>query len=353
MTTLAAPAQPGQAAAPQPVPWSKLAWVSWRQYRPAAVGLAAFFGALALYLAIEGLHIRSAYAAVTSCHPATSSACSDVTNLFGNAYHPTGEVTADLLQAVPVLVGVFAGAPILARELDSGTSRFAWTQGAGRIRWTVARLALPAVTVTAAAAAFSQLFGWFYQPFFALGMDSRIGPQYFDLTGVALAAWTLAAFAVGVLAGVLIRRVVPAVAAAMAAWAGLMLATVVFLRSHYLAPLLSNSKSSIGPSSAGNGPVWEISQWWNGPNGKPVSNSTINGILQRAPVQSVRQTGPHSFTELADPSQWLFRHGYSQWTSYQPGGRYWHFQFIEAGWLLALSVLLIVVTIWLVRHRGA
>ena len=54
----------------------------------------------------------------------------------------------------------------------------------------LARLALPAVTVTAAAAALSQLFGWFYYPFFATG-DSAFGPQYFELTGTAFAAWTL------------------------------------------------------------------------------------------------------------------------------------------------------------------
>ena len=40
-------------------------------------------------------------------------------------------------------------------------------------------------------------------------------------------------------------------------------------------------------------------------------------------------------------------------TSYQPGSRFWPFQWIEGGWLLALSVLLIGATVWLVRRRAA
>ena len=38
--------------------------------------------------------------------------------------------------------------------------------------------------------------------------------------------------------------------------------------------------------------------------------------------------------------RYLTRHGYTQWTRYQPGSRFWPFQWIESGWLLALSVLL-------------
>ena len=53
------------------------------------------------------------------------------------------------------------------------------------------------------------------------------------------------------------------------------------------------------------------------------------------------------------PAQCLAQHGYTQWSSYQPGSRFWPFQWIEGGWLLALSVLLIAATIWLVRRRAA
>jgi hypothetical protein len=350
MTALTTPARPGRNESPRPVPWRQLAWVSWRQYRFALAGAVVFLGVLALYLLIMGLKIRSAYASVTSCHSANSQACQDAETLFENAYYITAEVTAAVLQVVPVLIGVFAGAPILARELETGTFRFAWTQGAGRIRWTVARLALPAVTVTVAAAAFSQLFGWFYHPFFADGLDSPLAPQFFDLTGVAFAAWTLTAFAIGAFAGMLIRRVVPAMAAAMAAWTGLLVATVLYLRRHYMTPLLNKG---FGAPSRSNPPAWIISSWWTGPHGEPVNNSEIIYLLQRAPQGPAQQVGPHGYQQLVDPYQWLFQHGYTEWTTYQPASRFWPFQLIEGGWLLVLSLLLIAATIWLVRRRAA
>jgi hypothetical protein len=327
MTTLTKPAQPGQDKSPRPVPWRRLGWVSWRQYRFSVVGAAVFLGVLAAYLLIMGLRIRSGYASVASCPQLGSRfshTCEIALMLFGG-YHVYGESTAAVFMAVPVLIGAFAGAPILSRELEVGTFRFAWTQGAGRTRWTLARLALPAVMVTAAAAVFSQLFGWFYYPFFATG-DSALAPQYFELTGIAFAAWTLAAFAIGALAGVLIRKVVPAIAAAMAAWAGLLLVTSLYLRRLYQAPL---SVRNGGHGAPGVSP-WLISQWWTGPNGKTITSE--NKI-----IALINHPQP----------------GYTQWTTYEPGTRYWHFQFIEGGWLLVLSLLLIAAAIWLIRRRAA
>ena len=156
---------------------------------------------------------------------------------------------------MPALIGAFAGAPVLARELETGTFRYAWTQGIGRRRWTLGKLVLLAVVVAAAAGAFSVLFSWYNQPFFAAGYAIPFATRVFDLREVAFAAWTLAAFAIGALAGMLIRRVVPAIAATLAVYAGLALATALFLRQHYMTPLLT-SKLNL-PGSA-----WIVSQWY-------------------------------------------------------------------------------------------
>src|SRR5690348_2330636 len=164
MTAVAAPASP--ASAPRPVPWTKLAWVTWRQHRVALAGVAVLLGGLALYLLITGLKIHGAYRAVASCHPAVSAVCGVAGRPFAGYYH-TAQEMAIILQVIPVLVGAFAGAPLLARELEAGTFRFAWTQGCGRLRWAVAKLALLAIAITVAAGAFSLLFSWYYQPFVA------------------------------------------------------------------------------------------------------------------------------------------------------------------------------------------
>jgi len=167
-------------------------------------------------------------------------------------------------------------------------------------------------------------------------------PGLFDLRGVAFAAWTLAAFAIGALAGVLIRRVVPAIAATLAVYAGLAFAAGGFLRQHYLTPLLTSNPNV--PGSA-----WIFSQWWT-KGGKFAFAVPPDSVLNR--FCSSLPSGP-----LGKPSQQTFfqclsQHGYTQWTSYQPASRFWPFQWIEGDWLLALSALLIAATVWLVRRRA-
>ena len=227
---------------------------------------------------------------------------------------------------------------MLARELETGTFRYAWTQGMGRWRWALAKLGLLAVAVAAAAGAFSVLFSWYNQPFFAAGYVIPLSTRVFDLHGIAVAAWTLVAFAIGALAGMLIRRVVPAIAATLAVYAGLALTTAVYLRQHYMAPLLTTQLNL--PGSA-----WIVSQWYakGGTFAFPAQGPQILSALSRLCPG----------TSYASSAQCLARHGYMQWSSYQPGSRFWPFQLIEGGWLLALSVLLIAATIWLVRRRAA
>jgi hypothetical protein len=70
------------------------------------------------------------------------------------------------------------------------------------------------------------------------------------------------------------------------------------------------------------------------------------------PAVCAGDAGPGGNVPLS-PAQCFARHGYTQWTTYQPASRFWPVQFIEAGWLLALSVLLIAATILLARRRAA
>jgi hypothetical protein len=253
------------------------------------------------------------------------------------------------LQAVPALIGAFVGAPVLARELETGTFRYAWTQGFGRWRWTLAKLGALAVMVTVAAGAISVLFFWYYRPYFATGNQaltltevSPLASSLFDLRGVAFAAWTLAAFAIGVLAGMLVRRVVPAVVAALAAYTGLALLTANLLRQHYLTPLVTRNVNVSGSA-------WIMSQWWTkGGNYAFGGRPPIDLLLQYCPPSAVGSGKPSPGTI----AQCLSQHGYTQWTRYQSASRFWPFQWIEGGWLLALSILLIAATVWLVRRRA-
>ena len=150
---------------------------------------------------------------------------------------------------------------------------------------------------------------------------------------------------IGALAGMLIRRVVPAIVATLAVYAGLAVATGGFLREHYLTPLVTTNdlqparhrvdhQPVVGPGTAGSP----------SPAIPPAASSTSSALpFHRGRAASLVGTF----------AQCLAQHGYTQWTSYQPASRFWPFQWIEGGWLLALSALLIAATIWLVHRRAA
>jgi hypothetical protein len=323
-----------------------MGWVTWRQHRTALTGVAALLGGLAVIMWIAGLQVHHTYAAAAACRPANSAICAD---MFGNFLVMDGFLANGfLLQAVPALIGAFVGAPLLAREMETGTFRYAWTQGVGRLRWALAKLVLIAIAVTAGTGLFSLLSTWYYQPYFAADNpipQSPLNPGLFDLRGVGFAAWTLAAFAIGALAGMLIRRVVPAIAATLVVYAGLVFAVGGLLREHYLAPLLTSSLNV--PATA-----WITSKWWT------TTKSGQFAWAGRPPMSVLRNiTCPGSGPANGKPTvlsleQCVVQHGYTQWTSYQPASRFWPFQWIEAGWLLVLSLLLIAVTVWLVRRRA-
>jgi hypothetical protein len=347
MTTLTVRTSPEKETL-RPVPWRRMAWVTWRQHRVALAGVASLLGVLAVCLWIFGLRLHHVYTAATTCHPAGSIACGDLVSNF-NAINKAlwyGYV----LQPVPALIGAFLGAPVLARELETGTFRYAWTQGFGRWRWTVAKLVLLAVAVAAAAGALSLLISWYYQPYLATGDQglsltevSPFSAGLFDVRGVAFAAWTLTAFAIGALAGMLIRRVVPAIVATLVVYTGLALVAGDFLRRHYLTPLVTSNVNLPGSALITN------QFGTKGGNVAFTGRAPANLLMQYCPPSAV---GPGKVSSET-LNQCLSHHGYTLWTRYQPASRFWSFQWIEASWLLALSALLMAVTVWIVRRRAA
>jgi hypothetical protein len=350
MSSLTASARPQGDTRQRPLPWRRMAWVIWRQHRFALTSLVASLGTLGLALWLVGVHLHHVYGAAAACRPAGSSVCAGLANTFGD----TDRLLADgyLLQVVPALVGAFLGAPLLARELETGTFRYAWTQGFGRSRWTVAKLVALAAVVAVAVGAFGLLLSWYYHPYFATGAGnlsfyemSPLAGGVFDLRGIALPAWTMAAFAIGCLAGVLIRRIVPAIIATLAAYTGLALATGLFLRQRYMTPLVTSHLQLVeGPKITPLGTNWILSQGY-AKAGRPVGQSAVERLLRAAPTGNPEKG--------FDPTQYLLQHGYTVLTRYQPASRFWAFQWIEAGWLVALSLLLLAATLWLVHRRAA
>jgi hypothetical protein len=322
-----------------------MAWVTRRQHRFALTGVAALLGTLAVYLWIVGRQLHHAYTAATACHPASSIACGDLISSFNGM----DKVLANgfVLQPVPALIGAFVGAPVLARELETGTFRYAWTQGFGRWRWTLAKLVLLAVVVAAAAGALSVLLSWYYQPYLSAGRQtlplSEVSPfseaSPFRRRTVRPARGRVRSLDAG---GVRDRwpgrhAHPPGRTSDCRHLDGLHRARP---RGRDVpAPALPDSAGHQQPERARFRVDYE-----------PVVDQGRQVRVRRpAPLILLQQfcpspavgARPKSKPSPGTLAQCLSQHNYTRWTSYQPASRFWPFQFIEVGWLLALSVLLI------------
>ena len=148
MTVLTMQAQPGHAATPQPIPWRNMVWVTWRQHRAMLTSLTALLGAFALFLFVAGLWVHHNFDALIACHPANSAACAALNKSFSQTDWTMGNTVLIFMNLAPALIGAFTGPSVLARELETGTFRYAWTQGVGRVRLTIAKLVLLAAVIT-------------------------------------------------------------------------------------------------------------------------------------------------------------------------------------------------------------
>jgi hypothetical protein len=188
-------------------------WITWRQHRAALIGLTAFLTLPAGYALETGLSARGTGVSIQSlCLPIPRMTQCETTTL-------TRLRVEELTALVPALVGVFLGAPLLAREYATGTTRLAWTQGTERTRLIAVKLSLLGLAVLVVAGLLGWLTQWSTQWSTPAGRvigDDLAGPGQlvsFGATPLILAGSAVLALAIGVLAGALIRRVVPAMAA--------------------------------------------------------------------------------------------------------------------------------------------
>jgi ABC-type transport system involved in multi-copper enzyme maturation permease subunit len=324
-----------------------LAWVTWRQHRFALAGVLVVLGGLGLFLLFNGLAMHRAYTSVglDTCGTLSGPSCQSQLTAFQQDYFSWADHLPHLVMLLPGLIGVFVGAPLVARELESGTFRFAWTLARSRVQWIVAKLVLLAVVLLAFALAFSALFTWWYGPFDAI--TGRMSPYgAYEISGLVFAARTLFGFTLGVLLGLLIRRTVPAMAATAVAWVAVVVPSMVWLR-----PLIQNPITVIGHPAKGTIASSHV----------PFNATVVNHWFQDAAGHHVgfdqlfQQAIVGNGGTLPSPDQfnaYLAQHRYSEWVSYRPNGWFWHFQTVEASGYAILVILLAVATVLVVRRRA-
>lgn len=133
------------------------------------------------------------------------------------AWQAYGPKYPDLaMQAIPLMAALFVGVQLIARELDDGTAGFAWTQGYGKARWVLGKLAASAGVLVPAAGVLGLVFGWWYQLYVpAIGYFTM---HAFALYAPALAGWTIAGLTLGMAAAALTQREGRAMWLTLAGW---------------------------------------------------------------------------------------------------------------------------------------
>jgi hypothetical protein len=324
-----------------------MTWLVWRQHRAQVFLGAAALAAFAVLLLITGLQMASQYhAAVASC--AQTHSCLNLADTLFLGNHAIGFLVI-LTLGVPALLGMFWGAPVVAHELETGTSQFTWMQSITRRHWLTVKTGWLLLAAAAWGGAVSALVTWWSGPNNALQLDA-FKPDRFDIQGIVPVGYALFAMALGITAGALLRRTLPAVAVTLVIFVGLRMVIAELLRPHYMTAVtvIYNLNQSYTPR----GSFLAVAQGIVAPGGRliqPQDGEVFDNVPANAipaSCQAVLHRG-----QLGGLSSCLHQAGLRQFITYQPGNRYWAFQGIEFGIFALLAAALIAVTAIVVARR--
>jgi hypothetical protein len=323
-------------------------WLTWRQHRQQALFLLAGLGVLAAVLIPTGLQMYGALddTGVASCLRKLGDAefvgterlavCDAAAAKFEGSYG-NRIVPAVLLVVLPALAGLFWGAPLVAREVEHGTHRLVWTQSVSRLRWAVVKFGLVGAGVLAAATAYALLTSWWITPLTTVAATGRFEFPFFDINPPVAVAYTLFALALGIAAGTVRRKVLPAMAITLVGFVVARVAVLTLARPRFQAPLERRfpvTTTRVPNRSLGD---WVLSDGVHAANGDLIAPNSLS-ICD--PTTGASGPAPPVCA------------GYNLAT-YQPGSRFWLFQYAEAGIFVALTAVLLWFAIRQVRRRIA
>jgi hypothetical protein len=216
-------------------------WMTWRQHRSEALVAGLLVAAFAALVLATGLPAHDAFSdrGLDACRgrPSPGDECVALVTRFQSEFgHPNSWYADVGMSLLPLLIGMFVGAPLLAREFEQGTWQLAWSQAIPRLRWLVVKLAFVLATVAVVAAAVSGLWMWWHQPHDRFG--TRLG-DYFNYAWPVFVTYTVFAVVLGVTAGRLIRRTLPAMAVVLLLYIGVRIPFEVMVRENLLEPATS------------------------------------------------------------------------------------------------------------------
>ena len=350
-------------------------WLTWRQARAQTAMMGAALAVLGVIMALTGPGLAEDYSSgIADC--TRSGDCSDFIDRYSQDNEGLALAVTAVVLVVPALIGLFWGAPLIARELEAGTHRLVWNQSITRTRWLAVKLGLIGLAAITAAGLLSFAVEWWSDPLdnavAANGSRSRMEPLLFSTRGIVPIAYAAFAFALGVTVGMLVRRTVAAMAITLAVFVAVQIAMPELVRPHLSAPVHSNLE--VTPSN-----LWGLG-FERGNRVRLAVDDSVKGawVLSSGPIDSsgraVEVIGPHPSLspysgpcaprqsgqaqpsagpgkELAPCVAEIRRLGYRYEVTYHPAGRFWPFQWYETGIYTALAIGLAGFCFWWLRHR--
>ncbi len=325
-----------------------MTWVIWRQYRVTAAIAGAILATFAVLFLITGLHDAAQWHTALA-HCARNGTCGNLSQTVSLAGGPVYALTT-LTLAAPLLFGMFWGSPAVARERETGTVQFAWTQSVTRRHWLSVKAGWLLLAGAVFGGAVAGIVTWWYAPLNALNQD-QFTQGFFDIQGIVPIGYAVFAVALGITAGTLIGRSLPALAVTAGVFLAIRLVVTYWVRVHYLPAVTTIYR--VTQNFTPKGAYWPLTHGVVLPSGQLFTGLSVG------PTEIVSTPGgglPGACQALGPVNSvlaCLARLGYRSFTTYQPGYRFWPFQFIETGIFAALAAVLIAVMFLAVRRRDA
>jgi len=339
-------------------------WLTWRQFRTQFIAVYALVAAACVWLAVTG--------------PALARLArenDDVYDLLTSTDRLLFNGGIAVLAVAPAVIGIFWGAPLVARELETGTFRLAWNQSITRGRWLAAKLGFAVLATAVAVGILTTAVTWWAHPIDGAtgnqhgSLASRLTPISFAMRGVVPVGYAVFALLLGTLIGLILRRSVPAMAVTLAIYVAVQIAVPLWVRPHLVPATTTTMVISHGTLDGINlHSSGTLTITTHASRGDWIlSNRTIDARGHSAALPSWFSTclppppGAGSPQDKAAATSTngsldgclsrLADEGYRQRLVYQPRNHFWPLQWAETGLYLTASAVLAGLSFWWTRRR--
>lgn len=351
--------------------------LAWRQLRAQATVAGIGLAVVAVLLALTGPHLVHLYdTTVADC--ATHGDCTAATRALLGTDRFVQSALNVLVIIVPALLGMFWGAPLVAREFESGTFRLVWTQSVTRTRWLTARIGLAGLAAMAVGGLLSLMATWWFGPLDQVQADRLSSSIVFSTRDITPLGYSAFAFALGVTAGVVLRRTLTAMATTLVGFTFVRIAVGTWLRPRLISPL--HFDFALNPNTTGYGFSGSLlsnsgpdtlqpntpnipGAWFYSTRIVDRAGNTLTSAVVRADCPSVGAGGggpssgghgpvPAAVQQALHDCVAKVAATYHGVATFQPGDRYWTFQAYETAIFVGAAVLLAGFCLWWVHRRA-